>query len=92
MYRAQPSVSVTDGDRIQQVFRPAVLGVGGNINTPGFTQRAQQVKTDVQHIGKIGPGQSYFDGAAFVAVTAPGVIGNAGFNTLRGPGQVSSLP
>jgi hypothetical protein len=60
--------------------------LGGNINTPGFTQRAQQVKTDVRYFGKIGPGQSYFDGSAFVAVTAPGVIGNAGFNTLRGPG------
>jgi hypothetical protein len=59
---------------------------GGNITTPGFTQRAQQVKTDVQYLGNIGPGQSYFDGSAFVPVTAPGVIGNAGFNTLRGPG------
>ena len=28
----------------------------------------------------------YFDPTAFVAVTAPGVIGNAGYNTLRGPG------
>jgi hypothetical protein len=44
------------------------------------------VKQDVEYYHRIGPGQSYFDPSAFVAITAPGVIGNAGFNTLRGPG------
>ena len=44
------------------------------------------MKQDVQYFGNIGPGQLYFDTSAFVPVTANGVIGNAGYNTLRGPG------
>ena len=60
---------------------------GGNaLNTPGFTQRAQQVKQNVQYYGNEGPGQLYFDTSAFIALTVPGVIGNSGYDTLRGPG------
>jgi hypothetical protein len=83
--------AVVGGWHIQSIFSkysgsPFSVSGGGALNTPGFTQRAQQVKQDVQILGNIGPGQSYFDPTAFVALTAPGVIGNAGFNTLRGPG------
>ena len=59
---------------------------GTALNTPGFTQRAQQVLPNVQYYGNEGPGQQYFNTAAFQAVTAAGVIGNAGYDTLRGPG------
>ncbi len=61
---------------------------GGNLNTPGFTQRGQQVKQDVQYFGNVGPGQKFFDTTAFVA--APnGVIGNSGYSNMRGPGVVN---
>lgn len=46
---------------------------------------ADQVKPDVAILGGIGPGQSYFDPLAFAPVTEPR-FGNAGFNSLRGPG------
>lgn len=82
--------NVAGGWHIQSIFSKysgtPFSASGGNINTPGFTQRAQQVKTQVDYLKKIGPGQSYFDGSAFAVVTAPGVIGNTGYNTLRGPG------
>jgi hypothetical protein len=85
-----PVALIAGGWHLQSIFSrysgTPFSASGGNINTPGFTQRAQQVKQDVEYFHRIGPGQSYFDPASFVAVTAPGVIGNAGFNTLRGPG------
>jgi hypothetical protein len=86
-----PLAMVTGGWHLQSVFSkysgsPFSVSGGGALNTPGFTQRAQQVNPNVATLGNIGPGQSYFDGSAFIALTAPGVIGNAGFNTLRGPG------
>lgn len=59
---------------------------GTALNTTGFTQRAEQVLPNVQYYGNEGPGQLYFNTAAFTAVTAAGVIGNAGYDTLRGPG------
>lgn len=59
-----------------------------SLNTPGSTQRADQVKQDVQYLGNTGPGQSWFDPLAFKAVTDVR-FGSAGFNTLRGPGTVS---
>jgi hypothetical protein len=43
----------------------------------------------VQYYGNEGPGQLYFNTAAFTAVTAPGVIGNTGYDTLRGPGATN---
>jgi Carboxypeptidase regulatory-like domain/TonB-dependent Receptor Plug Domain/TonB dependent receptor len=87
--------AIVGGWHLQGIFSkysgaPFSASGGSALNTPGFTQRAQQVKADVQYPGNIGPGQSYFDPTAFVPVTAPGVIGNAGYNTLRGPG-VSNL-
>ena len=56
-----------------------------SLNLPGSNQMADQVASDVRILGGIGPGNSYFDPLAFRAVTEPR-FGNAGFNTLRGPG------
>jgi hypothetical protein len=56
-----------------------------SLNLPGSNQMADKVKSDVQILGGIGPGQSWFDPLAFRAVTEPR-FGNAGLNTLRGPG------
>lgn len=83
--------AITGGWQVNGIFSkysgsPFSASGGSALNTPGFTQRAQQVKQTVQELGNIGPGQLYFDTSAFTAVTAAGVIGNAGFNTLRGPG------
>jgi hypothetical protein len=85
------TTAVVSGWHVQGVFTkfsgtPFSASGGNALNTPGFTQRAQQVKQNVQYYGNEGPGQLYFDTSAFVAVTANGVIGNAGYNTLRGPG------
>jgi hypothetical protein len=82
---------VVGGWQLNSIFihysgTPFSASGGTALNTPGFTQRAQQVNTDVQYFGHEGPGQLYFDTSAFQAVTAAGVIGNAGYDTLRGPG------
>jgi hypothetical protein len=52
---------------------------------PDNAQTADQVKSTVQYLGGIGPGQTFYDTSAFAAVTAVR-FGNAGRNTLRGPG------
>ena len=56
-----------------------------SLDLPGSTQRADQVKANVQIIGGTGRGQSYFDPLAFAPITTAR-FGNAGFNSLRGPG------
>src|SRR5262249_8024531 len=49
------------------------------------TQRADQVKPEVEILGGIGPAQAYFDPLAFAPVNQAR-FGNAGFFSLRGPG------
>jgi hypothetical protein len=66
----------------------SVLASGASLNTPGNTQRADQVKSQVEYYGRTGPGQSWFDPLAFAPVTAAR-FGIAGFNILRGPGTVN---
>lgn len=61
---------------------------GTSLDLPGSTQRADQVKAQVRITGGTGRGQSYFDPLAFVPVTAAR-FGNAGFNSLRGPGSAN---
>jgi hypothetical protein len=83
--------AVTGGWQLNSIFThysgtPFSASGGTALNTPGFTQRAEQVLQNVQYYGNEGPGQLYFNTAAFQAVTAAGVIGNAGYDTLRGPG------
>jgi hypothetical protein len=46
------------------------------------------VKPTVEKIGAAGRGASYFDPLAFVPVSEPR-FGNAGFNSLRGPGLIN---
>ncbi|MBL8228996.1 MAG: carboxypeptidase regulatory-like domain-containing protein [Bryobacterales bacterium] len=61
-----------------------VTSDGGSLRLPGSTQRADQVKQDVQKLGGIGRGVAYFDPFAFARVVEPR-FGTAGFNSLRGP-------
>jgi outer membrane receptor protein involved in Fe transport len=86
--------ALAGGWHLQSVFThysgaPFSASGGTALNTPGFTQRAQQVLPNVQYLGNVGPGQLYFNTAAFAAVTAPGVIGNTGYDTLRGRGPTN---
>jgi hypothetical protein len=66
----------------------SVSASGASLNTPGNTQRANQVKSSVQSHGRTGPGESWFDPLAFAPVTTV-AFGTAGFNTMRGPGTVN---
>jgi hypothetical protein len=60
-----------------------------SLNTPGGnTQRADAIKSEVAILGGTGPNQSWFDPLAFAAVT-DARFGTAGYNTVRGPGQVN---
>jgi len=63
----------------------SVTASGTSLDSPGSTQMADQVKDQVEVLGGIGRGQSYFDPFAFAPVTEVR-FGTAGFNTLRGPG------
>ena len=54
----------------------------------GTNQQADQVKSDVQMLGGIGPTQPWFDPTAFRGITEVR-FGTAGFNILRGPGVVN---
>lgn len=62
-----------------------VTASGTSLNTPGSTQMADQVKSEVAIFGGVGRGNSYFDPLAFAPVSEVR-FGNAGFNTLTGPG------
>ncbi|MGH9309821.1 MAG: carboxypeptidase regulatory-like domain-containing protein [Vicinamibacterales bacterium] len=62
-----------------------VTSSGTSLNSPGSTQMADQIKNDVEIFGGVGRDNSYFDPLAFAPVTEAR-FGNAGFNTLRGPG------
>ena len=66
-----------------------VSSSGSSLNMPGATQRANQIKPNVQILGNIGSTASYFDPLAFAPVTTA-TFGNVGFNSLRGPGVVNT--
>jgi hypothetical protein len=59
------------------------LDAAGSINQ----NPADQVKDDVEILGGIGRGNSWFDPFAFAVVSEPR-LGNSGFNSMRGPGRV----
>jgi len=61
---------------------------GSSVNAPGSTQTADQVKSTVQKLGGVGPGQPFFDPTAFVPVRDVR-FGTTGRNILRGPGVVN---
>lgn len=63
-----------------------VIAPGTSLNAPDNIQTANQAKTNVDRIGNVGPGQFYYDPAAFAPVTAIATFGNSGRNILRGPG------
>jgi hypothetical protein len=63
----------------------SVTASGTSLNSPGSTQMADQIKDNVEILGGVGRGHSYFDPFAFAPVTEVR-FGTAGFNTLRGPG------
>ena len=64
----------------------SVTASGSSLNMPGNnTQRADQVKGTVDILGGIGSASSYFDPLAFKPITTAR-FGNAGFNSMRGPG------
>jgi hypothetical protein len=56
-----------------------------SLNSPGNSQTANQVLPTVAILGGYGPGDPYFNPAAFAAVTTP-TFGNTGRDILRGPG------
>jgi hypothetical protein len=64
-----------------------VTAPDGNLNDNGSNmQTAEQLVTNVPRLGGIGPGQPYYDPAAFAPVTAALTFGNSGRNSLVGPG------
>ncbi len=68
---------------------PFTAGTSGtSLNSPGNSQTADQILTDVKILGGHGSGESYFDPYAFAAVTDKR-FGNTGRNILRGPGNFS---
>lgn len=64
----------------------SVTASGSSLNMPGNnTQRADQVTAKPAILGGIGSSSSYFDPFAFKPITTAR-FGNAGFNSMRGPG------
>lgn len=64
-----------------------VTASGASLNTPNNTQVADQVRPEVTIYGGAGS-QPWFDTSAFAAVTQPR-LGNAGRNSMRGPGMAN---
>jgi hypothetical protein len=64
---------------------PFYVTSASTLNALGTTQRADQVKENVQYLGNGGRGVSYFDPFAYRPVTDIR-FGTAGFNSLVGPG------
>ncbi len=62
-----------------------VTASGTSLASPSATQVADKVKDNVEILGGVGRGNSYFDPFAFAPVTEAR-FGNSGFNILRGPG------
>ncbi len=62
-----------------------ILASGTSLNAPDNTQTADQVLKSVQRFGNVGPGQFYYNPAAFAPVTQQR-FGTTGRNILAGPG------
>lgn len=65
-----------------------VTASGTSLDASGNTQRADQVKSEVEILGGVGRGKSYFDPFAFAPVTQAR-FGTAPFMAVRGPGHVN---
>ena len=73
---------------IISIISGAPFSIGSSsasLSAPNNTQRADQVKPDVEIRGTVGAGQPWFDPTAFAAVNVAR-FGTAGFNSMRGPG------
>ncbi len=62
-----------------------VTASGASLNAPDEAQTADQVLSNVQKVGGVGPGAFYYNPNAFAAVTRVG-YGTTGLNILRNPG------
>lgn len=67
----------------------SVSASGTSLDLPGSAQRADQIKPSVEQLGGTGRGTPFFDPTAFAAVTEQR-FGNAGYNSLRGPGLINT--
>lgn len=65
-----------------------VTASGTSLNAPESSQRADQVKSDVEILGGIGRGNAYFDPLAFKPVTEAR-FGTAPWSAVRGPGYAN---
>jgi hypothetical protein len=63
----------------------SVTDPGTSLNAPNNSQMANKVKTSVAIYGPHGTASPYFDTSAFAPVTNA-AFGNAGWDSLRGPG------
>jgi hypothetical protein len=66
----------------------SITSSSASCNCPGNTQTANQILPNVSTVGSGLSGHPYFNPLAFAPVTAVG-FGNAGFDTLRGPGSTN---
>jgi hypothetical protein len=73
-------VSLRSGTPFTVTTSTTPLDAAGSINQ----NPADQVKDDVEIVVAIGQGNSWFDPFAF-AVVSEARLGNAGFNSMRGP-------
>jgi hypothetical protein len=67
-----------------------VTAPGTSLNAPNNTQTANQLVSTVNKLGNYGPGQYFYDPAAFAAVTAANTFGTSGRNILRNPGSFNT--
>ena len=75
-------ISLRSGTPFTVTTSTTPLNAAGSINQ----NPADQVKDEVEILGGIGRGNSWFDPFAFAVVSEPR-FGDAGFNSMRGPGR-----
>jgi hypothetical protein len=63
----------------------SVTSSATSLNAPGSSQTADQILSNVQILGQVGPNVSYFNPVAFAPVTSAR-FGTSGRDILRGPG------
>jgi hypothetical protein len=66
----------------------SVTASNASLNAPNNNQTADQVKTQVEKLGGVGPFSPFYDPLAFAPVTTAR-FGTSGKNILRGPGLVN---
>ena len=68
-----------------------ISGPAGSLNAPNNTATADQINLSVARPGNVGPGQLYYDKAAFASVPSTEVrFGTSGRNILRIPGILNT--